>query len=318
MARNSMAAAVLLAVATACATACNGSDGSAAAGTPDPVDAGQPETDMESELGGSRPVSFFHVPAGYDASKPAPLVLLIHGYGGSGLLQDAIFRLKSIADEEGFFLVAPDGTLNSKNQRFWNATDTCCDFESAGVDDVAYLTGLVAEIEKRYSIDPKRRFVVGHSNGGAMAFRLACDAADRFAAIVSLAGPFYADLQRCKPSAAIAVQHMHGTVDTTVPYDGGPVAAVHPDSKASIPSAPDVAKFWAAHNRCAPTAIADADLDVDGNVAGAETKVSRYTSCAPGTQVILWTLTGSGHISGNYAQDFPRQVYGFLKSHPKQ
>ena len=74
---------------------------------------------------------------------------------------------------------------------------------------------------------------------------------------------------------------------------------------------------WAAHNGCAATPIVEAALDVDGAVAGAETKVSHYTGCAPGGDVILWTLEGTDHVPGNLVKDFPRMVYGFLKSHPK-
>ena len=210
MKRSSVGIAALVVLAMGCTSSSSSGTSAADGGTTDDV-----------TFGGSRPVSFFHAPANYDPSKPAPLVLLLHGYGASGALQDAIFRLASIADQEGFFLVAPDGTVDSTQHRFWNATDTCCDFENTHVDDVAYLTGLVAEIEKKYAIDPKRRFVVGHSNGGSMAYRLACDAADRFAAIVSLAGPFFSDASKCKPSAPVAVQHIHGTADTTVPYAGG-------------------------------------------------------------------------------------------------
>ncbi|MEQ1833377.1 MAG: prolyl oligopeptidase family serine peptidase [Candidatus Eisenbacteria bacterium] len=63
--------------------------------------------------------------------------------------------------------------------------------------------GLVDEIAKYYTIDPKRVFLVGHSNGGAMSFRLGCDAPERFAAIVDLAGPFFMDATKCKPKAPV-------------------------------------------------------------------------------------------------------------------
>ena len=313
MARPSTTAAVLLAGLVACATACKGSSDPAPGGAADGGAAAVEDTDV----GGTRPVSFFHVPTGYDASKPAPLVVLLHGYGASGQLQDAIFRLQSIADEEGFFLVAPDGTTDGTGKRFWNATDTCCDFEQTKLDDVAFLTGVVAEIEKRYTIDPKRRFVVGHSNGGAMAFRLACDASDRFAAVVSLAGPFYSDAALCKPSGPISVQHMHGTKDMIVPFEGGRTATVHPNVSGVAPAAPAIAAQWAAHNGCTPAPVVDPDLDVDGAVAGAETKVSHFAGCKPGGDVVLWTMEGTDHVPGNLVKDFPRMVYGFLKSHPK-
>ena len=286
--------------------------------TPEAADAGTAtEPGATPTFGGARPLDVFRVPAGYDKSKPAPLVLVLHGYGASGLFQNLYFRLGDIADEEGFFLAAPDGTVDATQKRFWNATDTCCDFEKTGVDDVRYLTGLVSEIRAAYAIDPKRIYVVGHSNGGAMAFRLACDAADQFAAIVSLAGPFYGDAKRCVPSGPVAVQHMHGTADEVVPYDGGTLASVHAGEVGKLPSAPSIATTWSALDHCTGAAVEDPPIDLDGNIAGAETKVTRYSGCAAGSEVVLWTMQGSPHVPGNLVADAPRQIYSFLKAHPK-
>jgi polyhydroxybutyrate depolymerase len=300
---------LVLAILAACqASACRSVENS-----PEPAaDGGSDVT-----LGGARPVSLFHMPAGYDPNKPAPLVLMLHGYGANGMLQDVIFRFQEIADEEGFFLVAPDGTLDSTQKRFWNATDNCCDFEHTNVDDVAYLTGLIDETQKRYAIDPKRVYVVGHSNGGAMAYRLACDAADRFAAVVSLAGPFYSSPSKCKPSGPVAIQHIHGTADTVVPYEGGMVAEVHPGVTATVPSAAEVVSDWSGYNKCALLLDADPNIDLDASIAGAETKVRHYPQCAPGGDVIFWSMVGTGHVPGNLVKDFPRLVYAFLKAHPK-
>ncbi len=207
--------------------------------------------------------------------------------------------------------------VDKAGRRFWNATPECCDFERSGVDDVAYITGLIAEIRAAYAIDPKRVYLVGHSNGGAMAYRLACDASEQIAAIVSLAGPFFADASKCVPKVPVSVQHMHGTSDETVPFDGGAVARVHPDAKSAIPSAPSIAATWAGFDKCATPAVEDPPLDNDGNIAAAETKVTRYTGCGAGSEVILWTLNGSSHVPGNFVPDFPKRIYAFLKAHPK-
>lgn len=298
----------LLLVAATCASCSKSS--------PEDADAGAPVV-ADPTFGGARPLEVFRVPAGYDRSKPAPLVLVLHGYGASGLLQNLYFHLADIADEEGFFIAAPDGTTDGTQKKFWNATDVCCDFAKTGVDDVGYLTGLVAEIRAAYAIDPKRIYVVGHSNGGAMAYRLACDASDQFAAIVSLAGPFFEDVKRCAPSGPVAVQHMHGTADETVPYDGGVLASVSPGAGVKEPSAPSIVSTWAALNHCTAPAVEDPPIDLDGNIVGAETKVTRYGSCAAGSDVVLWTMQGSPHIPGNLVADAPRRIYSFLKAHPK-
>ena len=268
-------------------------------------------------FGGTRPLDVFRVPAGYDKTKPAPLVLVLHGYGVSGLFQNLYFRLGEIADEEGFFIAAPDGTPDGTQKRFWNATDLCCDFEKTGIDDVAYLTGLVSEIRNAYAIDPRRIYVVGHSNGGAMAYRLGCNAADQFAAIVSFAGPFFDDVASCAPSGPVAVQIMHGTADQTVPYEGGPFANFRTGMVGTQPSAESIAATWSGFDRCTGPAVEESPIDLDGNISGPETKVKRYSGCAGGSEVVLWTMHGSAHAPGNFVDDTPRLIYSFLKAHPK-
>jgi polyhydroxybutyrate depolymerase len=279
-----------------------------------------PAPEEDHVFGGARPLEVMRVPSGYDAKKPAPLVMVLHGYGVGGMLQNMFFNLASIADEKGFFLVAPDGTFDSTGKRFWNAAPECCDFDKTGVDDFAYLTGLLAEIEQHYAIDKKRIYLLGHSNGGVMAFRLACDAADKFAAVVDLAGPFLGDASRCKPSSPVAVRYMAGTADTVVPYDGGPLdASVNPKATGiMVPSALQTAEAWAGYDGCGTTPdTSGAPLDIDKNVDGAETTVSRYTGCRAPADVELWTIKGAGHVPGNLTLDLPRLTWDFFAAHPK-
>src|SRR5207249_2269989 len=133
-------------------------------------------------VGGSRPV-MVQVPAGYDGSHPLPLIVLIHAYGIDGAIQEAYFQLGQLVDGEGVLMVAPNGNVNGLGQRYWNATPACCDVGQSGVDDLGYLRGVIAEVRAKYSVDPKRIFAVGHSNGAFMAHRLACDDAAEIAAI---------------------------------------------------------------------------------------------------------------------------------------
>ena len=128
------------------------------------------------------------VPDGYDGSRPLPLVVAMHRYDGSGRDLESFFGLDPVADERGFFIVYPDGTVDAMRRRFFNATDACCDFYGTGVDDVAFIGALVNHLESTYAIDPARVYAVGYSNGGFMSYRLACDLSPRFAAIVSLEG----------------------------------------------------------------------------------------------------------------------------------
>ena len=132
------------------------------------------------------------VPQG-DPKTPLPLVLVLHGYGSTGKRHDDAWGFSALGLREGFLVAAPDGTVDPRGNRFWNATDACCNFYGSTVDDVAYIRALLDDVAARTPVDPKRVFVVGHSNGGFFAHRLACDMPERIAAVVSLAGAQWMD-----------------------------------------------------------------------------------------------------------------------------
>lgn len=290
-------------------------------GTAAPSPAAQPgvgKTDLAG-LGGARPVLATHVGKGLDATKPAPLVLVLHGYGGTGAEQLGYYGLRAIADEAGFVVVAPDGTVDGTGRRFWNATDTCCNFEDKAVDDVAYLVGLVEDVKKRRPIDAKRVYVVGLSNGGSMAMRLACDAAPTFAAAVSQAGLFFSDPARCVPKEPVAFRHIHGTADKLVPYDGGPIGgSIHPQAKPrTLLSAKALVAAFAKADGCQPALVElPAKIDLDVTLTGAETTVARHEGCTKGSAAELWTVTGAGHVPMGLAS-LGRIVWDFFAAHPK-
>jgi polyhydroxybutyrate depolymerase len=301
-----MRAAILFALIT---VACSSGDETKATtdATPEPE---------EKVFGGDRPVPLFRAPEGHDPKVPLPLVMILHGYGAGGLVQSLYFRLEKLVNEKKFLLVAPDGTVNKSGSRFWNAVTVCCDFDSSGVDDVKYLTGLVDEIGTVHAIDKKRVYLLGHSNGGAMAYRLACDAAPKFAAVITLAPPFYDDMSKCNPTDAVAIRHMHGTADETVPYAGGKPADA--TRLGAYPSARSTAEAWAKWNGCGATPDESAPpIDFDRKVAGAETKVSTWNACRGNSIVELWTMEGSTHIPADLAADLPDRLWSFFAAHPK-
>jgi polyhydroxybutyrate depolymerase len=234
-------------------------------------------TNWPSTVGGDRPASVVY-PADWDGT-PLPLFILLHGYGASGVVQDGYFGLSARADR-GFAVVLPDGTLNRDGSRFWNATDFCCNFGGADIDDVAYVTSLIDEMEAKVAIDPARVVLIGHSNGGFMSYRMACDRPDRIAGIASLAGTTWKDESRCAGTTAVPVLHMHGTVDETIFYDGAP----------EYPGAEDTVARWRARNGCADPVTDGPSFDFDRRVADAETTTS--TQC----DVTLWKMSGSTHI----------------------
>lgn len=245
-------------------------------------------------------------PAGLDTSKPAPLIVLVHGYGANGFVQDALFGFAQLADARGVYVAHPDGTLDAGGSRFWNATDACCDIYNTGVDDVAYLNAVVDDMEAHFNIDKKRVFFVGHSNGAFMSHRMACDAAPRIAGIVALAGDVWKDPSKCNPSASVAVLQVHGDADTIVPYAGS----------ALEPSAPDSVATWAQKNGCTG-ALTDTGrtIDLDSGLPGPETGVANY-ACSAGAAE-LWTIHGGQHVPAFILPDWGNDVFDWLMQHPK-
>jgi len=258
-----------------------------------------------------RPYDVF-VPASYKPSVPMPLVILLHGMGISGAQMESIFELQPVAEEQGFLYVHPDGTKNPDGEPFWNATDACCNKYDQPVDDSAYLEAIIEQVQATYNVDPKRIYLFGVSNGGFMSYRMACDHADKIAAIVSLAGATWLDAARCKPSHPVSVLEIHGTADEDVPFDGGQEYDGHP-----FPSAATTVADWATYNGCGPDrAPTGLRLDLGAALPGDETDVSRFDGCPAGGAVELWTVAGGTHVL-QFTSAFTPSVVEFLFAHPK-
>lgn len=294
--RSLLARAKCLAVVVAAVLgACGGESRPEAAATPTP-----PPT-----LVGMRPYGLA-VPGSYRASTPTPLVVVLHGYGSSGRAQAEYFGLLADAEEHGYLLAYPDGLVDPRGSRFWNATDACCNFYGSSVDDVAYLGAVIDDVAARYTVDPRRVFVIGHSNGGFMAHRLACEIGGRLAAVVSLAGATWQNPGACPAANPVNVLQVHGDADETIRYTGGP----------GYPSAPETVAIWAQKNRCAGVLEAGADKDLDEQIPGMETRTESYLGCAPGGAADLWTMRGGGHVP-RLGASWADEVWAYFSAHPK-
>jgi polyhydroxybutyrate depolymerase len=239
------------------------------------------------EIGG-RPVTV-HVPGSYDPARAAPLVVLLHGYSSNAAEQESYFRLTPESDRQGFVYVYPDGTVDNRGNRFWNATNACCAFSGSGPDDSRYLSELISTIRDTYRID--RVYLIGHSNGGFMAFRMACDHAGQVTAVASLNGATWSDDTQCRPSQPVGVLAIHSTDDETIAFTGG----VNGGSGNAYPSAADTVARWRDHNRCTGAGRDGTALDLDTSLPAAETSVRTY-DCAGGSAVQAWTINGGSHI----------------------
>jgi polyhydroxybutyrate depolymerase len=254
--------------------ACGGGSGSGSPAPPPPVQNAQVTVD-----GVTRSYRVF-VPPTLDRSRPAPLVVVLHGGGNSveDTVRTTLFDRQ--ASDGEFIAVYPEGTRLE-----WNAGTCCGSAPTRRPDDVAFLTRVLDQVEADYPVDRARVFLAGVSNGAMMAYRFACEHAERVTAVGSVAGSVVtAD---CHPSRPVSVLEIHGTEDQLVPYTGGIPSAPEAQGAPPYTSAPAMAARWADADRCpAPAAP---------KVAAPLTTES-WTGCANGSAVSLLTVQGGGHV----------------------
>lgn len=237
---------------------------------------------------------------------PAPTIVVLHCYSCMPSLVSDWLHLEEVARAHGALLAFPFGHVDQHGNPFWNATPACCDFDARKPDDVAYLTRVLDDLVRHKGADPKRIYLVGVSNGGFFAYRLACDLAPKIAAIVSIGGGGLAPAS-CKASAPVAMLHVHGDHDTAVPIGGGLLGDGLPQ-RGTVPPIRATVEEWARRDGCTgPTAAAPIDLDT--RIAGAETAVERWR-CAHGA-VEQWTVRGGPHVPA-FAPDAGERIWQFL------
>jgi polyhydroxybutyrate depolymerase len=238
-------------------------------------------TEHQLVVGGTRRTFRVYRPATLTPSTPAPLVVMLHGGLGSGRQAQSSYGWDAQADREGFVVAYPDGVGRS-----WAVSADCCGPPAAaGVDDVGFITRMVATISAVVPVDPARIYATGMSNGGMLAYRLACETTI-FAAI----GPTAATLLGpCPSPAPTSVIHIHGTADRNVPYTGGTGrradggaggAPVNIDG----PPVPALIGAWRGIDRCSRPS-----RSVTGPV------FRSVATCPGGRGVELITIAGAGH-----------------------
>lgn len=238
-----------------------------------------------------------YIPTGL--APAASLVVMLHGWTGSAKQAQRQYGWDEVADSVKFVVAYPEGLGES-----WNAGAAgpatsdrvgCCGRASAdGVDDVGFITAAIRDIADNVGIDPARIYAAGISNGGMMAYKLACSTAV-FAAI----GPDAAtQLEACPAPRPTSVLHIHGTDDRLIRYDGEPGTAV----PVKTPTPADLNAFWRTVDQCQPPATT-----VDGALT------TTAASCLNGRSVELITVAGGGHDWPPFAT---QRMWDFFAAHP--
>ncbi len=252
-------------------------------------------------------------PANAAEATAMPLIVLLHGYTSSGQSIANYWGITRLVEDYGFVLAAPDGLREAGGNQnsFWNATDACCNFENNPVDDSAYLRGIIDTLMDQYAIDPDRVYVMGHSNGGFMALRMAYEHSDVLAAVVSLAGANHLE-RRDPPPHAVHVLQIHGTDDETIAFQGGEI------QENRYPSARATVERWADYNGCRRPGVAREVRDLDASLPGHETGVLKFVAgCKRGGSAELWTISGGTHTPP-VSESYGAQLVEWLLAHPKQ
>jgi polyhydroxybutyrate depolymerase len=172
--------------------------------------------------------------------------VLLHGGGGTGTGVSRQGDWDRVAAREGFVTLAPDGT-----SRAWNAGSCCGPPERDGVDDEGFVLAAIGRVTAEHDIDPARVYATGLSNGGMMAYRLACRAPEVFAAIAPVG---CSSVWAPGPRASVSLLHIHGLRDEFVPFEGGHPhrsLQLHPPSYRPVV---DVVAEFVAVNGCPPEA----------------------------------------------------------------
>jgi polyhydroxybutyrate depolymerase len=205
--------------------------------------------------GGRERVYLVHVPKTYRANTPMPVVIAMHGGGGSAsyMAKDENYRLISKSDEAGFIAVFPNGTgaLPSGALATWNAGICCGKARDNNIDDVGFIRTMMARLNTQVSVDRRRVFATGMSNGGMMSYRLACEMPDMIRGIMAVAGTD--GTKTCNPRSPVPVLHAHARDDDHVLFEGGKgPAARDPGKEADYVSVPDTISKWVGLNNAVP------------------------------------------------------------------
>lgn len=254
-----------------------------------------------------------HVPPQAERGKALPVVLNFHGGGAHAEAHRRYSRMDAAADRDGYVAVYPNGTGGIGGRLLtWNAGACCGPAAASKVDDVAFTLALLDDLARRMPLDTRRIYATGLSNGSMMAYRLAAEAADRIAAVAGVAGAM-TTMSRFAPVLPVPVMHIHSVDDQRALYDGG-LGPVFPFTNTRVLHQPVAAMLekWVAHNGCPVTPKARGPLGGQPGAADAAHTATQtiYAPCRGGAEVVLWKLTGAGHVWPGGVQDYLPQLLG--------
>lgn len=263
-----------------------------------------------------------HFPTNHAADQPIPVVLILHGAGLNAPSMQRLTQFDAVADREGFLTVYLNGTGPLPFMLTFNAGGVKSPFDRNLPDDVKYTSAVLDDLAGLTTVDTRRVFACGYSNGGMMCYRLAAELSDRIAAIGSIAGSQAIEFPL--PARPVPVTHFHGSLDRIVPPDG-PDETIPPFL--TFLSVDETVGIWAQQNGCAAFPVMER-LPNEVRDATAVIK-STYWPCADDGEVQFYWVVGGGHtwpgsgrlpnpITGRTTQDISANeiLWTFFQRHP--
>jgi polyhydroxybutyrate depolymerase len=247
------------------------------------------------------------------SKRLVPLVVVLHGKTQRGADMMTRTAWPQVAKREGFAVVFPDG-LNHAWADARTKAGPALRGPPAGTDDVAFIAKLVEKLVANGTADPRRVYVTGISNGGAMAMTLVCARADLFAAGASVSMNLTDETAvTCHPSRPLPMLLMNGTADPLVPYEGGRGSSYY--AADSFWSTDETLAFWRKLNGCETD---NADMtDLPDRAPADQSTVTRISSrCPEGHDVVLYRINQGGHRMPGFSPDarFPKVAASLLGS----
>ena len=246
-------------------------------------------------VNGMNPRSFFlNVPASYKPETPAPLLLVFHGRTATGRDILTYSQILSWAASMNIIVVAVNGAVYEEVSS-WNAGSCCTNATTYEENDVLLTSTIIDYLKTQTTIDANRVWTAGHSNGGMLAYRLACDLSEKITAIAVVAGALVDDT--CTPTKPVSILHIHGNLDPTVPFHGG--------GKFETPSVFHSVQEIALKNSCS-----------ENRKEFTSAFEERYTwSCTNGVETQLVNYQEQSH---EWATGYTEEILNFLFAHPRK
>ena len=219
----------------------------------------------------------------------APLVFVLHSYSGDATSIYDYSGMNSVAEEYGFAVCYPRGTLDNYGNRFWNVGYEFHPNET--VDDVDFLVQLSSYLSENNNLSSENIFATGMSNGGEMGYMLACQASGTFKGVVSVAGMMLQDIMdNCNPERLIPILEIHGTNDYINIYNGDPNGT---GGWGAYPSIPHTIQYWSNLNNC--SSFSTENLENTNTNDGSYVVKERHYDCQDENEIWLYKVVGGGH-----------------------